>query len=106
MKNQNLINALTQCISHCNHCALACLKENNVEKMTECIRTDIACAEVCSTALKLVSSNSRFTESYLSTCIEVCDACASECSNHDEQHCQDCAEACRKCVEACREYSA
>ncbi|MGB5981642.1 MAG: four-helix bundle copper-binding protein [Nonlabens sp.] len=106
MKNQDLINALTQCITHCNYCANACLGEENVKMMSDCIRTDIACAEVCSTALKLVSSNSKFTKSYLQICIEVCDACTDECSKHDHQHCQDCAEACRKCAETCKSYLA
>ncbi len=105
MKNQELINALTRCIAHCNNCANACLGEENVKMMADCIRTDMACVDVCSTALKLVTSHSQFTNSYLKMCAEVCDACAEECSKHDHQHCQDCAEACRKCAEACRNFS-
>lgn len=104
MKNQELINAITQCIAHCNNCANACLGEENVKMMADCIRTDIACADVCSTALKLVTSHSQFTSSYLKMCAEVCNACADECSKHDHQHCQECAEACRKCAEACDNY--
>ncbi len=105
MENQILIEALTQCITHCNNCAQACLGEEDVKMMSNCIRTDIACAEVCSTALKLVTFKSQFTESYLKVCAEICNACADECSKHKHQHCQDCAEACRKCARLCEEFN-
>jgi hypothetical protein len=32
----------------------------------------------------------------------VCEACAAECSKHDDDHCRRCAEACRRCAGECR----
>ena len=48
MRNEKLISALGNCINHCNYCADACLDEDNVKMMVDCIRTDRVCAEVCS----------------------------------------------------------
>lgn len=106
MKNEKLIHALGNCINHCNYCADACLDEENVKMMVSCIRTDRACAEVCSTVNQLLLTNFNDVEDLIKYCAKICDACAQECSQHEAQHCQDCAEACRKCAEECRAFLA
>ena len=106
MKNQKLLEALNNCITHCNYCAGACLREDNVKMMTDCIQTDIACAEICSTTAKLIAMESPFAQAMVEKCKQICEKCADECAKHDHQHCQDCAEACRKCAEACESYAA
>lgn len=72
--------------------------------MTECIRTDRDCADVCSLALKLVARGSDKAGELLELCANMCEDCAEECGNHDHDHCQECAKACRECAEACRNY--
>ena len=106
MRNSELISALGNCINHCNYCADACLEEENVKMMVNCIRTDRVCAEVCSTLAQVLATKFEDVDDLVRYCQKVCNACADECSQHDHKHCQDCAEACRKCAEACEAYLA
>ena len=106
MKNIKLIEALNNCITHCNYCAGACLREDDVNMMVECIRLDIACAEVCSTTVKLLAMESPFATEMVAKCMEICKQCADECGKHEHQHCKECSEACRKCAAACEAYLA
>lgn len=106
MKNQNLIDALNSCIAACNYCASACLDEENVKMMADCIRTDIVCAEVCATTVKLVAMDFSSAAEMVALCEKVCRECAEECAKHEHEHCKQCEEACRKCEEACKAYAA
>tara|TARA_R110002012_G_scaffold48838_1_gene126772 strand:+ start:107 stop:430 length:324 start_codon:yes stop_codon:yes gene_type:complete len=106
MRNSELISALGNCINHCNYCADACLEEENVKMMVNCIRTDRVCAEVCSTLSQVLATKFEDVDDLVRYCQKVCNSCADECSQHDHKHCQDCAEACRKCAEACESYLA
>jgi hypothetical protein len=104
MKNSNLINALNNCLVHCLNCADACLDADDVSKMKDCIRTDRACAEICSATVKLLAMDSPHAKAMVELCHDICRKCAEECSRHDHQHCKGCAEACNKCAQACEEY--
>ncbi len=106
MRNENLIHALGNCINHCNYCADACLDEDDVKMMVDCIRLDRVCAEVCSTLNQLLVTKYSNVDDLVRYCIKVCDECAEECGKHDAQHCKDCAEACRKCSEECKKFLA
>lgn len=106
MRNEKLLHALGNCINHCNHCADACLDEDNVKMMTDCIRLDRVCAEVCAAANQVLVTNYRDVQGLIDYCIKVCEECANECEKHEHQHCKDCAKACRECAEACRNYAA
>lgn len=106
MRNQEILGALSNCINHCNHCADACLEEDNVKMMVDCIRTDRACAAVCSAVADVLATKYKDVQGLLDYCVKICEACAKECAKHEHQHCKDCAEACRKCAEACRRYAA
>lgn len=99
-----MLNALGNCINHCNYCADACLEEENVKMMKDCIRTDKVCAEVCSALNTVLATGYQNVEGLVKYCMEICNACAQECSKHDHDHCQKCAQACRECVEACEQY--
>jgi len=103
-KDSSLINKLSNCLAACEHCADACLSEDNIDAMTDCIRTDRDCADVCALAIKFVSRDSDHASSILELCADLCSACAGECADHDHDHCQECAKACRECEEACRNY--
>lgn len=106
MRNEKLIHALGNCINHCNYCADACLSEDNVAKMVDCIRTDRVCAEVCAALNQVLATGYKDVNDLVKYCIKVCEACAEECGKHDHDHCQECAKACNNCVSACKEFLA
>lgn len=100
--HDELIKKLDICIAACNFCASACLKEEDVKMMAKCIALDIDCAEVCRTTAILLARDSPHGKHLLKECIELCDACATECGMHEYDHCQACAKACRECSDACK----
>lgn len=107
MRNESLVKTLNDCIAHCNWCADACLDEDNVQMMAECIRLDRICAETCKAAtMAVVSNSSTNTTDLIRACQTMCEKCADECSKHENDHCRACAEACRKCAQACSEFAA
>ena len=101
-KNQPVIDALNKCIAACNHCTTACLAEENVQMLTNCIKLDIDCAAICTLTVSLLTRGSEHGKHLMKECIEVCNACAEECEKHQHmEHCKRCAEACRSCAEEC-----
>jgi len=103
-KNQSLIDALYTCASECNHCATACLEEQDVKMLARCIKLDLDCADICKLAATYLERGSEHAEHLLRECAEICQACAEECEKHAQhgmEHCRRCAEACRQCAEAC-----
>jgi len=108
MNNQTLVQTLAECIAACNYCADACLDEENVSMMKECIRTDRACAAVCTTVHQLVVSGYTNISDLIQVCIRLCRECEQECAKHADMHdhCRRCMEACRKCADACGELAA
>lgn len=99
------IEACVRCAQECEHCATACLDEQNVAKMARCIRLDMDCAEVCWSASAFMSRGSKFAHDYCRLCAEICEACGEECRKHEHDHCQSCADACEHCAEECRRMS-
>lgn len=106
MRNQQLIHALGNCINHCNYCADACLNEDNLKMMVDCIRLDRVCAEVCSTVSQVLATNFTDVDELVRYCMKICTKCADECEKHDTKHCQDCAKACRNCAKECEKFLA
>lgn len=100
-----LVTKVSACQAACNHCYDACLKEDDVDMMRTCIRTDRDCADICGMVLNFAHRDSLLFNDLLALCVKACDSCADECEKHDHhEHCQACAKACRECAEACREY--
>ena len=99
---QSCIDACNECAIECIHCANACLSEQDVSMLTDCIRKNFECADICSTAARLMAGDSSFSEEICILCEKVCISCADECSNHSMDHCLRCAEVCRNCAEECR----
>ena len=81
------------CIEACNHCAAACLQEENVADMRECIRLDVDCAAICLLSAAYMARGSDFVMDACAMCADVCEACAEECGRHDMAHCRACAAA-------------
>ncbi len=101
-QHAELLKVLHECMTECNHCFDACLKEDDVKMMAECIRLDRECADICGYLEQAISRNSPFVKELAQVCATICEACGNECKQHDHEHCQRCAEACFKCAEACK----
>ena len=103
--HHQLIATLHNCASECNHCATACLNEQDVKMFAKCIKLDIDCAEICNLTASLLARGSEHGDHLKQECQEICDACAEECEKHAQmgmEHCRKCAEVCRASADACR----
>jgi hypothetical protein len=110
--NDALIRCLEECYScaqTCTSCADACLGEQMVQQLTECIRLNLDCADVCaatgSVATRRTGSNEVVIRQMLTACQTACRLCGAECERHagHHEHCRICAESCRSCERACAE---
>jgi hypothetical protein len=110
--NDALIRCLDECYScaqTCTSCADACLGEQMVQQLTQCIRLNLDCADVCaatgSVATRRTGSNEEAIRHMLMACETACRLCGAECERHagHHDHCRICAEACRSCERACAE---
>lgn len=98
----SVIEALHECMEACNHCYTSCLNEEDVHHMTECIKLDRECADICSFFEQALTRNTPYVKEWAQLCIRACNDCAEECSKHDHQHCKQCADACKRCAEECQ----
>lgn len=103
------VEACFECAQACTACADACLGEDSVADLTECIRTDLDCADVCDTTGRVLSRQTGFdagvARAVLEACAQMCKRCGDICAEHAgmHEHCRVCAEACRRCEQACRD---
>lgn len=97
------------CAATCTACADACLGEDKVQSLTQCIRLNLDCADVCAAAgavaTRRTGGNVSVIRIALQACAEACRECAQECESHagHHEHCRICSEACRRCEKACNE---
>ena len=110
-KFKSCIDACYACASECDHCATACLQEDDVKKMAKCIQLDRYCADICRMAASFMAKadgfgGEKYARQLCGLCAAICEDCGAECDKHDEEHCKKCAEACRKCAEECRKMAA
>src|ERR1700741_3607083 len=94
---RKLIATLTTCVKDCNYCVAACLEEDDVKSLTECIKVCLDCKEICELAASYVARNSERAPLVLNLCADICDVCAAECGKymHHMDHCRRCAEICK-----------
>lgn len=96
------------CTQTCTSCADACLGEANVKDLTQCIRANLDCADLCAAtgavATRRTGSNEAVIRAMLEACALACDICGQECARHGAmmKHCRVCADACRTCEQSCR----
>lgn len=96
------------CAQACTACADACLGEESVGELTQCIRLNLDCADVCSAtgtvATRQTGTNQDTLRAMIAACSVACRSCGEECARHaaHHRHCQICAVACKRCEEACR----
>lgn len=105
------IEACYDCAQACTACADACLAEEEVRQLTQCIRLNLDCADVCFTTGALASRRTGTDESLLKSMLEVCSqAChrsGEECQRHADkhEHCKVCADVCQQCEQLFRTAS-
>ena len=103
------IDAAYSCAQTCTSCADACLAEDMVAQLRQCIRLNLDCADVCAATAAMANrrtgSNQELLRTMLEACVEACRICGDECARHasHHEHCRICAESCRDCEQACRE---
>lgn len=97
------------CAQACTSCADACLGEKGVAELTQCIRLNLDCADICAAtgamASRRTGSNVEVLRVTIQACAEACRACGDECHRHRDahEHCRVCADACRACEQACKD---
>ncbi|MEU6072928.1 four-helix bundle copper-binding protein [Micromonospora sp. NPDC047074] len=107
-----VIEALNTCAQACTACADACLSEDMVAELAKCVRTNLDCADICTTTSRVLSRHTGYdaniSRSLLEACAAACRACGDECARHAamHEHCRVCADACRACERACRDLLA
>lgn len=96
------------CGAICNSCADACLAETTGAEpmdMSQCIRLNLDCADLCLATSRIATRRTGHDVSLIRTvlkaCIEACQRCGAECGKHETAHCQRCATMCNECVEDC-----
>lgn len=102
--HEDLIRQLARCAATCEMCANACLGEEDVKMMVNCIRLDRDCSRICTATAAFLASGSNHANALVKLCIEMCNECARECSRHEVDHCQECANTCRECASACQDF--
>ena len=101
------IDAALACAQSCTACADACLAEEAVADLRNCIRTNLDCVDVCVATASVLSrrtgSNLTVVTELLKACRTACATCAEDCEAHADmhEHCKLCADACRRCEKAC-----
>ena len=101
---QSMIGQLNDCAATCSYCITACLGEDNVQMLANCIRLNIDCAEMCTVTANFLARNSPHAKHLLQECVEICNACSAACEKHAHMdHCRQCADACRKCAASCED---
>ena len=98
--NDALIRCIEECYScaqTCTSCADACLSERMVQELTQCIRLDLDCADICNITGRILTRRTGFDDEVmrrmLSVCAAACRLCAEECQRHASmhEHCRICA---------------
>lgn len=109
--NKALIEAIEEayaCAQACTSCADACLAEEMVAELRQCIRLNLDCADVCAATATLATrrtgSNEEVIRKVLEACITACRLCGEECQRHASmhEHCRICADSCQRCEAACQ----
>ena len=109
--NEAFIEAIDEayaCAQTCTSCADACLAEEKVTELRQCIRLNLDCADVCAGTATLATAElvrtKKSIRTMLEACITACRLCGEECQRHASMHerCRICADSCRRCEAACQ----
>lgn len=76
MSYEECIKACQESLEACNNCFQACLGEDHVQMMVDCIKLDRECADICSYAVQAMTRNSPFVQEICTLCAKICEDCA------------------------------
>lgn len=102
------IHAAMECAQVCTGCADACVAEQAGGRLDRAIRLSLDCADVCTTAYRMLSRQQSpdlaLVAMMVELCAAACESCAIECAHHAARfaHCQVAAAACQRAYSACR----
>jgi hypothetical protein len=108
--NHDLIAAIDElyaCAQACTSCADACVAEEMVAQLRQCIRLNLDCGDVCAATASIASrrtgSNEEVMRAMLASCVTSCRLCRDECRRHAtmHEHCRHCADSCERCGQQC-----
>lgn len=105
---QQVIEHCLECQTVCSMCADACTSHDDVAALRRCIRLNLDCADLCATAVRLLSRSGTTDltamRALLESCASICSSCAVECRKHaaEHEHCGICAETCERGARACQ----
>lgn len=99
-----LVESLENCDAVCNNCAVSSLNEKDSRALTNCIKLNLDCADVCHLALRQLARNSKYAVLIVEICMKICAECAEECKKYDNDQCRLSTGACRRCENHCRNY--
>ena len=96
MAHQKLIESCLACIQAGSACINCCLGEGPSRE--QCVRNCMDCTDACTALVRILGRGGGLENELKTLCRNACTACAAECSQHDDPHCQNCAEKCRSCL--------
>lgn len=97
---QECIDSCFECAQACEWCADECAGEG--EEMATCLRLCRDVADLVTMHARFMARDSGFRTDIAAITADACEECADECEQHDEKHCQVCADVLRECAETCR----
>src|SRR4051794_11478654 len=98
--------ACFKCQRICDVCAQHCMTQMGEGKSHHMasLRACLDCADICSTASRIVARKGVFSTQICAACADSCTKCAAECDKHGTDAIMtQCAKQCRACETACRE---
>lgn len=71
-KVQECVEARFECAHACTACAGACLSDDMVAELTECIRSNLDCADICDVTGRVLSRHTGYEANLTRAVLEAC----------------------------------
>jgi len=101
---RRILHTVAQSVQVCGWCADQCITEAN-PNMIECIRLCEDVVEIGETLLAVAPRSSRLTPDVARTFAQAAQACAQECGQHSDSHCQECASVLSQAAQSAQQLS-
>ena len=102
---------MAECIDNCfeaaqaaEWCADECIQLGSKE-MVKCIRLCRDVADLTTLHARFMVRNSDYHADLGAICADLCQECATECEQHDHDHCQTAAAILQDCADSCRDMA-
>lgn len=103
-QQREAIELVSRAMQVCGWCSDQCIQKAD-PMMIECIERCEDVIELGQTVLALTPQQSRFAPSVLELFAQAAEACAQECGQHQDAHCQECAQVLPQAAQAARQLS-